>query len=168
MQSQAKAYPYIPTNTAQPQFQYINTPINNYMNDYHTIELQPHWTYQQNQIQAQGFQTRNEYCLGNHANSNYYYEHQIRSNLISKEPQYVNKSIPKTQSKEQEISKFRNDYYTEDEETDKSTSRSSPLNSTCIDDSSINTTGLEEIRKMIRMLNKQDQSQVYHLLLNSL
>ena len=102
MQSQAKTYDNFLINTAQPQFQCMNTAINNYTNSYHRIAHQPLWTNQQNQIQAQGFQTRNEYCLNNqYANSNYYSEHQIMDNLIREAPQYTNKSKP--QSKKQEI-----------------------------------------------------------------
>ena len=46
-------------------------------------------------------------------------------------PQYANKSIP--QSIKQEIPQSRNEYYTDVEETDETTSMSSPLNSTSID-----------------------------------
>ena len=77
---------YIQPNQLQmmnPQNYYTNMPIttNRYMNGYHTVEQQPRWKYQQNQIQAQEFQKRNEYCLNKqYVNSNYYSEHQIMGN----------------------------------------------------------------------------------------
>jgi hypothetical protein len=131
---------YIQPDTTQPQLQYMNTPINNYTNVYHTIEQQPNWANQQNQIQARGFQTRNEFCFNNqYVNSNYYSEHQIMDNLIRETTQYTNKNIP--QIGKQEIPQFQNEYVeeTEDvEETEETNSRSTALNSTCIDfDSSI-------------------------------